>query len=130
MRATLFIGVLLVATAHADEPRCPPTEKPFACHTDAVRRHLAGEKAVSRSLYEDACTRGYTPSCNNLAVLLVTLDPGADPVPLWKRACRPLAAIPCDNLRRWGTHRELARRLIVDDEQAALACAAGDVFRR
>lgn len=129
MKATLITGLLLVATARADEPRCPPAGKPFECHTDAVRRHLAGEKAAARSLYEDSCAKGYMPSCNNLAVLLVTVDPGADPVPLWKRACRPLAAIPCDNLRRWGTHRELARQLIVDDEQASQACGAGDLFR-
>jgi hypothetical protein len=120
------IGIAIFLAAQAAQAECPPSRKPFECHAEAVRRHLAGEIG-GRGLYQAACARGYTPSCNNLGVLMAIA--GEDPTAAWTKACRPLAAIPCENLRRWGTHRELARRLVVDDAQAAAACAAGDVFR-
>jgi hypothetical protein len=124
MRAS-GLAILLVARAALAE--CPPPAKPFECHAEAARRHLAGEIAVARGMYQAACALGYTPSCNNLGVLQAIA--GEDPTAAWKVACRPLATVPCENLRRWKTHREMARRLVVDDADASRACAAGDVFR-
>src|SRR5690606_33461227 len=119
---------------------CPPNEKLFRCHALAVAAHLGidrpAELAAARTLYADACNKGYSPSCNNLAVLATMhseLATGVDPATLWETACKKLDLAACDNARRLKQHREFAVKLTLGDtlspELKAAACSGGDVFQ-
>ena len=130
-------------TRKAIEPlptACAPKEKLFRCHALALAAHLGidrpAEPAAARALYADACSKGYAPSCNNLAVLATMhseLATGLDTASLWATACKKLDLAACDNARRVQQHRELAVKLTLGDtlspELKAAACRIGDVFQ-
>ncbi len=119
---------------------CAPQEKLFRCHALAVAAHLGidrpAEPAAARTLYADACSKGYAASCNNLAVLATLrseLATGVDPETLWATACKKLDGAACDNARRARQHRALAVKLSLGNalalELGPAACRSGDIFR-